>query len=527
MIVKRQAIRVSFVCLLLFGMQVPRQSLGAPGEPPSESSWVVNSDSGGDWHLATVEQIKTEQEGEDTPAKIRAYIQQVYSDHPTLWVALGGDEAEVPVRYCFGGGYPTDLYYADLNGGPWDENGNGNYGEPADVTLETLVPEAYVGRIPVREASEVTAYIDKVVRYETASPDGFAHSMLSMASTNVLHSGHDRPAEYRDHDPVNKLEIGQSQMYLENVQPYWQATPFQLFASTNTPWDAVHCGDYTYTPEHMVERMNEGYHFVVYHGHGGTHNWDTRPGFILDYEDTGARYWDSRYDEVFRCPHAEQLTNPIPFLLWSGGCWSASYDGERDPTQSEVFIRNPQGGAVAVFGHTRNIGGNTHQQTLWRQIFQYRCRYLGQAFANSWTASVPNPGDVEGLKTHYMYVLLVDPAIHLLLAEESGRKIQLLSPKGCEVIDPCESDAVIRWNAAGTGFGDDDLVKLEYSPDSGISWFPIPGAKALPYDSMAFHWSINSSLPHGRNYRIRVSFASHFPIYSGFQQPYPLKGDRP
>jgi hypothetical protein len=121
---------------------------------------------------------------------------------------------------------------------------------------------------------------------------------------------------------------------------------------------------------------------------------------------------------------------------------------------------------------------------------------LGQAFAN---ALIDEPTD------QLLFTFLGDPAIKPLLDDEPGLTIQVFSPNGCEVMDSLLDDIVVRWNAQGTGFSPDDLVKLEYSADGGASWSPIPGAEALPYNERAFVWEAGSSIPCGASYRVRVS----------------------
>ena len=124
--------------------------------------------------LITVEDINlTYRGGRDIQEKIRNCIKDHYDPNVSLFVALGGDAIEgdvensiVPVRYCPRQEklVPTDMYYADMDGGNWDKDGNGIYGEVGDITGVELTPEAYVGRIPVRTSEETDGYISKVIR---------------------------------------------------------------------------------------------------------------------------------------------------------------------------------------------------------------------------------------------------------------------------------------------------------------------------------------------------------------------------
>ena len=445
--------------------------------------------------LITIEAIDSTYTGVDIQEKVRNCIKDHYDPCTPLFVALGGDESIVPVRYCLAGGVSADLYYADIDGGSWDLDEDGIYGEPNDVFVESIIPEAYFGRIPVREPYDVSAYIEKVIRYETVTPDNFSRSMLCIGGRE-LRSGNARPLDFRYHDPVCATEIKLTRDYLQLIQPYWQAAPLHLFFKTLTSWDESCCGDYLLTADNVIYRISQGYHFVIFHGHSGAYNWSLRAGVPFN--------WD----------HASRLVNHIPHILWSGGCSAARYDGEDDPTLSEAFIRNPHGGAVAVFGHARSVGPSPNRPALWCRIFQHRDPYLGQAFANALASKAPEAVEDNKRINRYMFTFLGDPAIKLRLDEEPGRKIQLFSPNGCEIIDPNDTDITIRWNAQGTDFSSDDMVKLEYSLDSGASWLSIPGAEALPYNSRAFTWQAAYSIPYGTNYRIRASLIDNPTISS-------------
>jgi hypothetical protein len=95
------------------------------------------TDQGFPGRLLTVETICASYAGEDEPEKIRNCIIDHYTRLGTQYVALGGDQKVVPVRYCdprsSNAFMPVDLYYADADGGNWDENNNGVFGEAEDI----------------------------------------------------------------------------------------------------------------------------------------------------------------------------------------------------------------------------------------------------------------------------------------------------------------------------------------------------------------------------------------------------------
>lgn len=432
--------------------------------------------------LLTVENIYANYTGVDDPEKIRNCIINHYFNYGTQYVALGGDQIIVPVRFCdpgsSGAEMPADLYYADMDGSDWDVNRNGIYGENSEVNEIELTPEVHLGRIPLRTSEDATAYINKVVTYETTSPDGFANSMI-LFGTWGIHSGATRRIDYLHHDPVAIAEFRQMYIYYKFIQPYWQAMPLHFLWDAYSSWDTHICGDYDLTRDRLIEKINQGYHFLFYWGHGGG-------GWHL-----GGRY--------FMTEHAAALTNVVPGIITSFACSVASFDVS-EPCLSEAFLRNPHGGAIAYFGHTRPAGGgHVNCEQFFPAMARGTDRTTGEIITEVLTTLAPQYTSIP--YRQYNFVLHGDPCIQLL-TEESGRQLQVFQPKGCEVIER-GTDFNIRWNAAGTGFSSGEKIKLEYSPDSGQKWHPIPEAQALPYYKRLFTW-LNCPLPAGSNYRIRV-----------------------
>jgi Peptidase family C25 len=150
--------------------------------------------------LLTLETIRSAFNGIDDPERIKRAIYQEFQESSIRFVLLVGDAQSIPVRYRFvaqppgaavgrlsgwmDGSYcPTDHYYACLQKfglssfDNWDANGDGKYnemtwsqdpysaaGNPDGVGG---LPDVAVGRVPAGVASEVEAYVNKVIQYET------------------------------------------------------------------------------------------------------------------------------------------------------------------------------------------------------------------------------------------------------------------------------------------------------------------------------------------------------------------------
>jgi len=107
--------------------------------------------------------------GVDNQDRIRNFIIDKYTNNGTKYVLLGGDTGVVPYRgfYVSTGGYTdsdmaADMYYGHLDGN-WNNDGDSRYGEPGE---QDWYAEVAVGRAPVDNTTQATAFVNKVIAYE-------------------------------------------------------------------------------------------------------------------------------------------------------------------------------------------------------------------------------------------------------------------------------------------------------------------------------------------------------------------------
>ena len=123
--------------------------------------------------LVLIEDILSAYQGVDNAAKLRAYLQEAFSNG-ARWVLFGGDEDVIPIRYAFQGNVTfqpsladqqvCDLYFGDLTG-DWDFDHDGVYGEVTNDHPD-LIPELYVGRVPAATLEEASIWVEKATLYE-------------------------------------------------------------------------------------------------------------------------------------------------------------------------------------------------------------------------------------------------------------------------------------------------------------------------------------------------------------------------
>jgi len=347
--------------------------------------------------ILTIDEIDNQYDGTrpdgntDLQTKIRNAIADYVQNNGTTWVVLGGDNTIIPDRdtYVSVGSYqeshmPTDLYYAGLDG-TWDEwDMDGTYGEASvnsqwDQVEGDLSADVLLGRIPIQNADQATAYINKVIAYETEPSNEILKKILiSGVKLWNRYSDNSRPDEiltdghmqFRDsnHQNVSDAEIWGRRMYRDTVENYFQDNQISYLFDTLTSWDNDTAGSYASSRDKMIIKFNEGWNFMTYNTHGNTNIWAT----------------ESKY---FKDSHAIQLDNLTAFV-YTIACITGAFDRER--SLSEGFIRNPNGGAIAYMGCSRYgwgspgsyYGGTSlnYQRKFYEKVFKDKITNVGEAF---------------------------------------------------------------------------------------------------------------------------------------------------
>jgi hypothetical protein len=313
------------------GVKAPLASLVDPADPydyvlitsdvlsssfQSLVNWKVVK--GLEARIFTTEDIYANYSGTDNPDQIRNFIIDAYTtwvstDHPLQYVALGGDDEIIPVRYLYepgsggasdGGWMPSDMYYAGLDGN-WDADGDGLYGEDASSGSEgeecDFLAEVYVGRMNVDTAAEATNIVSKTLSYEqNPSADYLNRALLIGNQLDAITWG------------------GNGKDTVAELIPQYNVT-------------ALYQRDGTYSQSAVINEMNDGTHLVNFDGHG---NWSCCP------------LYSSQVDA---------LTNSEYFLFYNLGCYTAAFDqnvsGDSEAV-AEHYIFN-ESGAFAYIGNTR------------------------------------------------------------------------------------------------------------------------------------------------------------------------------
>ncbi len=295
--------------------------------------------------IVTVDGIREHYEAESVHEQIRLCVRDHIENKGTRWVVLGGDSLRDGAGLVPGGhttvhrqerrGIPTDIVY--LSPTNWDADGDGVYGEWRDDADAITYPDGTVGlgRVPVRTATDVAAFTDKVIAYESAYPEGeFAKEMVYTCT--------DSPA----YPKVRKS-------WDAHVSKVWDGQVGRFF-SQETPWDEPgQPGSYPLSAENLVSLMN-GKTVSKLHIHGHGH----LPLWVLE---------KSRFTRE----HVAELEHGGAYpLITTVSCNTGEYDSAQDPSIVEAMIRRPNGGSVAIVAPIRTGKPHFHKRSDFRLMVQ-------------------------------------------------------------------------------------------------------------------------------------------------------------
>ena len=354
----------------------------------------------------------------------------------------GSSAWHVPVRYTnIRGqdadeyGTPSDLYFADLyrynnetkewEFEDWDSNGNDVFAEWSDRPFSNdvldLMPDIHVTRLACRTIAEVETVVDKIITYESTSPEDkswYSNMVLIAGRTFVLENGQpdgevvcDKALEYMD--PIIESSV---KVYASNID-------------TDGPVPVA---------DDIIEAISGGAGYVNFEGHGFTPGWNT------NWPEEGPDDWHNwtggiRLDSYPKIKNGDKL--PVIIV---GGCHNGLfnvtmfrallfkalnhphfYHASFYPTPecfSWRLVSKPNGGAIASTGCTGyGFGGDTAitlsaelEVNFFYEIGQGGQQTLGAAHSGSITKYISeNPINKIDAHCIAVYEMFGDPSLML------------------------------------------------------------------------------------------------------------------
>jgi len=356
--------------------------------------------------------------GRDNQERIRNYIK----DYQPTYLLLGGDTDVVPCRGVYAwveggtlvpgargqgsGGdgtlddesfyddnIPCDLYYACLDGN-WDYDQDGIYGEVDDRV--DMMPEVFVGRAPVNNATEATQFVARVIDYGSAT-GSYPYNELLIGNK---------------FDPLNDGKL--IMQAIDEITPdaydtthYYQSSEGGINIST------------------IMDKLNDGVGLVAHAGHANDSCLQMGNTYLYDYQ-------------------LSQLSNPCPFIFNTVGCYAGAFDV--NDCIGEEMVLNENGGAAAFIGNSRYglydetspmLYSGEYQVEFFRQALREGCSHIGEALAMSKLTFVPQCStDTPYRWIQYCLNLLGDPEMSLPMPKDIQALYQVISGNVQGIVTP-------------------------------------------------------------------------------------------
>lgn len=275
-----------------------------------------------------------------TSAQIKDKVKELYNaDENLRYLLIVGDDADVPSHTFEQVGNIGNLSY-----GFYSDNIYGRIDGDDDYTQDI-----FVGRIPVSTLLEANIYVDKLISYETDPPQelGFYQTVTGIggfyADSGI--AGKDAPISFIETAEVIRKHVNKQKVFVpskslpigfpcrmdriyyagsyENPTTWYNGDTIPIsLQRPNFAWDG--------NAERIKSQFNKGSMLAFVNAHGAIDGWG-RPNF--------------------RVGDANGLDNgnKLPLVLTPLSCSLGRFKGD---CIAEAFIRNPNGGALAMVANT-------------------------------------------------------------------------------------------------------------------------------------------------------------------------------
>ncbi len=422
--------------------------------------------------VVTKEDISSSYTGNDVQMKIRNCIIDYVTNHGTTYVVLGGDDTVIPDRDTYANvdgetiekHMPTDLYYSDLTG-TWKSSGNANYGVTAAKV--DMSPDVIVGRIPIRNASQLNNYLRKVRTFEADLSHTRNSIIMGGPAAWCRYYGSKRPSDdvtgdghsgFRvNHTYVSDSEMWLRRLYRDGIKPYWDNAEsttdrtVSLACDAITSWDASKCGDKVLSATNLKTWLNKGYTHLMFSGHGFPQGWGMESGSEYSTTQASAQtglvafvYTDACLTGAFD----EDGVKSYGITVDAGTSEEYTYTSE--PCLGEAFIRNANGGALVHMGCARYGWGEPDYLDSDPEDTDY------DGYYTKCTASNTSDGGPSTVYAYKFYKRLYEADA----VAENRTLGEAFALSKADMISQCGSYGCERWIQFGLNFLGDPAIAL-------------------------------------------------------------------
>lgn len=268
-------------------------------------------------------------EAEWTPEMVSKAVLQYHQASNIKYLLLVGDFNHIPVQY-------VDIYHPKRD-------------ELISIATDKLygcfdggyIPSFSIGRISGNSSSEIDGIFDKIKKYEATPPvssDYYNHALhLAYFQDSSKDDGSIDGIAADGYDFVKTSESIKAQCEKAGkivsrvyTSQYPDLLPQKYSKDEPLPEELMRSDIWSGTTEQISEKINEGQVYVMYDAHGEVYYWESPSFGITD---------------------ADSLQNgEVPTVVFSAACFVGKFDGNY--CLAEAFLKNPNGGAVAMTANT-------------------------------------------------------------------------------------------------------------------------------------------------------------------------------
>jgi len=276
--------------------------------------------------------------------------------------------------YDYVGQYPSDAWYADVDGDGY--------------------PDMAVGRLPAHDYGELAGILGKIAAYEDQTPSGtWDKTVLYVADTYT-------------EDWEKEFEIFDDHLCATYTPPPWVCEKVYYHEPPFNGTDADACA--------AAIRADWPCALVHYDGHAGFTFWGARPIFTA-YPSRDCTSTGCQYSDIDLLPPISANAAPLPFVL-NSACYVSGFDEVGAPSLMEALENRPDRGSIGSIGFSTiayTDEEETFNGTIFGQIFTPQGERASGEIAEAARFSLP----AQDARSVMGAVLLGDPTQHLRIPQ--------------------------------------------------------------------------------------------------------------
>ena len=318
-----------------------------------------------------------------------------------------------------------------------------------------LIPDIAIGRYPAKSIDDVTAFVEKIIQYESNPMYGMWRQRITLVADDAARPEptHGSIATGKSHTQNSETISNLIGKGIEIRKLYMMEYP----EVSNSSLYGVIKPDAT---DELLNILSEGTSIINYIGHGSAHQWAQER--LL--------YQDDDLNNI--------NTNGMLPVWIAGTCSWGHFDEIESEAFSEEIIRMQNNGASAIISTTRLISVSSNAYFT-REIFKSIFR---DSIITNEPIGIIMQSVKDGSSSGELFQLFGDPAMMLALPQHR-LDIVNVNPDTLRTLDTARVNAHQEINSNGSGYGfltlkdADKNVTRQYSINSTIQElsYIIPG----------------------------------------------------